>query len=87
MEEKWTEIKTIGGRGPEPRSGFTFLPSMDGGIIIGGYSKIKGNAGKLRGIIYNDIWVIKMSVDPTQIRWEPRRKAPFSPSYVPSIIN
>ena len=29
-----------------------------------------------------DIWVVKMSVDMSQIRWERRRKAPFAPSYV-----
>ena len=53
VEEKWTEIK---GKGPEPRSGFTFLPSMDGGVVIGGYAKVKGTAGKLRGTIYNGIY-------------------------------
>ena len=53
VEEKWTEIKAVGGRSPEPRSGFTFLPSMEGGVVIGGYAKVKGNAGKLRGVIYN----------------------------------
>jgi N-acetylneuraminic acid mutarotase len=53
VEEKWTEIKSPTGRCPEPRSGFTFLPSMDGGVVIGGYAKVKGNAGKLRGVIYN----------------------------------
>jgi len=53
VEEKWTEIKPVGGRSPEPRSGFTFLPSMEGGVVIGGYAKVKGVAGKLRGVIYN----------------------------------
>jgi len=53
VEEKWTEIKPVGGRSPEPRSGFTFLPSMEGGVVIGGYAKVKGPAGKLRGVIYN----------------------------------
>jgi len=92
VEEKWTEIKPVGGRCPEARSGFTFLPGMEGGVVIGGYAKVKGNAGKLRGVIYNgmfmslvradeDIWAVKMSVDSTQIRWERRRKAPFAPSY------
>lgn len=55
VEEKWTEIKPIGGRSPEPRSGFTFLPSNEGGVVIGGYAKVKGPAGKLRGLIYNGI--------------------------------
>jgi Galactose oxidase, central domain len=54
-EEKWTEIKPVGGRSPEPRSGFSFLPSMDGGVIIGGYAKIKGPTGKLRGMTYNGL--------------------------------
>lgn len=57
VEEKWTEIKSPHGRCPEPRSGFTFLPSMDGGVVIGGYTKVKGNAGKLRGVIYNGLFV------------------------------
>jgi hypothetical protein len=26
---------------------------MDGGVVIGGYAKVKGTAGKLRGVIYN----------------------------------
>jgi len=95
VEEKWTEIKPVGGRSPEPRSGFTFLSSMEGGVVIGGYAKVKGSAGKLKGMIYNgiilkcvaneDIWVVKMSVDLSQIRWERRRKAPFAPSYHPLI--
>ena len=29
-----------------------------------------------------EIWVVKMSVDLSQIRWERRRKAPFAPSYL-----
>jgi Galactose oxidase, central domain len=61
VEEKWTEIKAASGRSPEPRSGFTFLPSMEGGVVIGGYAKVKGNAGKLRGVIYNGIVSLKDS--------------------------
>ena len=53
VEEKWREVKLPDGRTPEPRSGFTFLPSMDGGVLIGGYAKMKGPQGKLRGVIYN----------------------------------
>jgi len=81
IEEKWTEIKPVGGRSPEPRSGFTFLPSMDGGVVLGGYAKVKASAGKLRGMVFNDIWVVKMATDLTQVRWERRRKAPFAPAY------
>ena len=55
VEEKWKEIKPVGGRSPEPRSGFTFLPSVEGGVVIGGYAKVKGSAGKLKGMIYNGI--------------------------------
>jgi hypothetical protein len=55
VEEKWREIKLLGGKGPEPRSGFTFLPSMDGAVIVGGYAKVKGSNGKLKGVIYNGI--------------------------------
>ena len=80
IEEKWTEIKHVTSRSPEPRSGFTLLPSNDGAVLLGGYAKVKGPAGKLRGIIYNDIWALKMNVDFSQIRWERRRKAPFAPS-------
>ena len=61
VEEKWTEIKTPGtARGPEPRSGFTFLPSQEGAVLIGGYAKVKGPAGKMRGVIFNGMlwkWV------------------------------
>ena len=53
VEEKWIEIKN--NRAPEARSGFTFLTSSGGGVIIGGYAKVKGNNGKLRGVIYNGI--------------------------------
>ena len=53
IEEKWTEIKPVGGKAPEPRSGFTFLPSIDGAVLLGGYAKVKGSAGKLHGVIYN----------------------------------
>lgn len=53
VEEKWTEIKPIGGRAPEPRSGFSFLSSMDGGVLIGGYTKVKGPGAKIRGVVFN----------------------------------
>lgn len=59
VEEKWTEVKPPGTR-PEARSGFTLLPSMDGGVVIGGYAKVKGNTGKLRGIIYNGLSSLNM---------------------------
>jgi len=55
VEEKWKEIKTVGGRSPEPRSGFSFLPSAEGAVVVGGYAKLKGPTGKLRGVIYNGI--------------------------------
>ena len=57
VEEKWTEIKS--GRAPEARSGFTFLTSSDGGVVIGGYAKVKGNNGKLRGVVHNGITLSK----------------------------
>lgn len=65
---------------PEPRSGHSFMPSPEGGVIWGGYSKVKAGKGLQKGKVHTDSWLLKMKPDLKGVRWERRKKAPFAPS-------
>ncbi|KAF5093821.1 hypothetical protein D0Z00_003850 [Geotrichum galactomycetum] len=65
---------------PDPRSGHSFVPSPEGGVIWGGYSKVKAGKGLQKGKVHTDSWLLKMKPDLKGVRWERRKKAPFAPS-------
>lgn len=65
---------------PDPRSGHSFMPSPEGGVIWGGYSKVKAGKGLQKGKVHTDSWLLKMKSDLKGVRWERRKKAPFAPS-------
>lgn len=65
---------------PDARSGHSFLPHPEGGVIWGGYSKIKGPRGTQKGKVHSDSWLLKMKPDLKGVRWERRKKAPYAPS-------
>lgn len=65
---------------PDSRSGHSFVPSPEGGVIWGGYSKVNAGKGRQKGKVHTDAWLLKMKPDLKNVRWERRRKAPFAPS-------
>ena len=65
---------------PDARSGHSFVPSPEGGVIWGGYSKVKAGKGLQKGKVHTDAWLLKMKPDLKGVRWERRKKAPFAPS-------
>lgn len=65
---------------PDARSGHSFLAHPEGGVIWGGYSKVKGVRGIQKGKVHTDSWLLKMKPDLTGVRWERRKKAPYAPS-------
>lgn len=65
---------------PDARSGHSFVPSPEGGVIWGGYTKVKAGKGLQKGKVLTDSWLLKMKPDLKGIRWERRKKAPFAPS-------
>lgn len=66
--------------GPDARSGHSFVPHPEGGVIWGGYSKVKGPKGTQKGKLHTDSWLLKMKPDLKGVRWERRKKAPYAPS-------
>ncbi|KAK7014875.1 kelch domain-containing protein 4 [Favolaschia claudopus] len=89
IEFKETELK------PSPRSGFSFLPTPDGIILHGGYCKEYTKGKRPVGVMLEDTWFLKMSLnaadsptakssaDPFVVKWE-RRKRP-STAYAPAL--
>lgn len=78
---KWHEIdfpKTA--EKPEARSGHSFIPHPDGGLIWGGYSKVKAARDTQKGKVHTDAWLLKMKPDLKGVTWERRKKAKFAPS-------
>lgn len=65
---------------PDPRSGHSFIPTSEGGILYGGYCKVKAKKGLQKGKILTDCWYLKMKSDLDGIRWEIRKKQGFQPS-------
>ncbi|KAF9779795.1 galactose oxidase [Thelephora terrestris] len=93
QEYKWRQIVMKDNeRKPSPRSGFSFLPTPEGIILHGGYCKeyIKGK--RPVGVMLDDTWFLKMSLNPEadrkadsplMVKWE-RRKRP-STAFAPSL--
>ncbi|ODQ77330.1 hypothetical protein BABINDRAFT_163589 [Babjeviella inositovora NRRL Y-12698] len=65
---------------PDARSGHSFIPCADGGVLWGGYCKVKAGKGLQKGKVLTDCWLLKMKADTKQIRWERRKKQGFQPS-------
>ncbi|KAK7443216.1 Kelch repeat-containing protein 3 [Stygiomarasmius scandens] len=55
---------------PSPRSGFSFLSTPDGIILHGGYCKEHVKGKRPIGIMLDDTWFLKMSLDDETIRPE-----------------
>ncbi|KAK0439111.1 galactose oxidase [Armillaria borealis] len=94
QEYKWrqAEFKDTEPR-PSERSGFSFLSTPDGIVLHGGYCKEYVKGKRPVGIMLEDTWFLKMSLempaegkstaDPLKLKWE-RRKRP-STAYAPSL--
>ncbi|GAA5840259.1 hypothetical protein JCM3766R1_001441 [Sporobolomyces carnicolor] len=77
-------------RKPPARSGFSFLPTPDGIVLYGGYTK-KYEGKKVEGIALNDNWILKMppvaedgTMDFAKFKWEKRKNPGYAPSPVRS---
>ncbi|KAL4068642.1 hypothetical protein V8B97DRAFT_1873062 [Scleroderma yunnanense] len=87
QEYKWKQIefKEID-RKPPPRSGFSFLPTPEGIIVYGGYCKEYTKGKRPVGVILDDTWFLRITLDPSSavptFKWE-KRRVPSS-AHVPS---
>ncbi|KAF9049842.1 hypothetical protein BJ165DRAFT_1341529 [Panaeolus papilionaceus] len=95
QEYKWTQIELKENESkPSPRSGFSFLPCVDGIILHGGYCKEYAKGKRPIGVMLEDTWLLKYvdsagskskapSTPAIIVKWE-RRKRP-SDAYAPTI--
>lgn len=65
---------------PDARSGHSFLPTTEGAVVYGGYTKVKAAKGQQKGKILQDSWLLHMKTDLKNITWERRKKGTFAPS-------
>ncbi|KAI5954244.1 KEL3 [Candida jiufengensis] len=65
---------------PDARSGHSFIPCNEGGVIYGGYTKVKARKGLQKGKVLNDCWILKMKSDLKSIKFERRKKQGQLPS-------
>ncbi|KAG9308086.1 hypothetical protein JVU11DRAFT_12599 [Chiua virens] len=61
-----------------PRSGFSFLPTSDGIALYGGYCNEYTKGKRPVGVILDDTWLLKMTLDPAlptplALKWERRK--------------
>lgn len=79
---KWTQIEfPPNHQTPDARSGHSFVPSPEGPVIFGGYSKVKHKGKKaVVGKVHQDVWHLKMKADIKASRWERRKKGQYAPS-------
>jgi hypothetical protein len=73
-----------------PRSGFSFLPSPDGLVVYGGYSKTY-EGKRVTGQALNDCWLLKIppigddnQLDTKKFKWEKRKNPGYPPNPVRS---
>lgn len=93
QEYKWRQIefKDID-RKPSARSGFSFLSTPEGIVLHGGYCKEYSKGKRPIGIMLDDTWFLRMSLDTSQSpsssavssdslgsKWERRKKPSFAP--------
>ncbi|KAI6001525.1 hypothetical protein F5J12DRAFT_842718 [Pisolithus orientalis] len=87
QEYKWKQIEfKESDRKPPPRSGFSFLPTSDGVVLYGGYCKEYVKGKRPLGVILDDTWLLRITLDPATavptFKWE-KRRVPSS-AHVPS---
>ncbi|GAA5857490.1 hypothetical protein JCM8547_009299 [Rhodosporidiobolus lusitaniae] len=91
---RWTQIE-FGPteRKPPPRSGFSFLPTAEGLVVYGGYSKTY-EGKRVKGEALNDCWLLKVpqqhegeegvggggKVDVKKFKWEKRKNPGYPPN-------
>ncbi|KAI0318129.1 hypothetical protein OF83DRAFT_1184638 [Amylostereum chailletii] len=64
QEYKWQQIELKDAeRKPSPRSGFSFLPTADGIVLHGGYCKEYVKGKRPVGVMLEDTWFLRMSID------------------------
>ncbi|KAK9450778.1 uncharacterized protein V1518DRAFT_411683 [Limtongia smithiae] len=78
---KWTQIELPpSALRPDARSGHSFLPTEEGALVWGGYSKVKSSQKKIVGKVHTDCWALKLTSDLKTARWERKRKSAWGPS-------
>ncbi|KAI6003046.1 galactose oxidase [Pisolithus albus] len=87
QEYKWKQIEfKESDRKPSPRSGFSFLPNSEGIVLYGGYCKEYVKGKRPVGVILDDTWLLRITLDPAtaipSFKWE-KRRVPSS-AHVPS---
>ncbi|TDL21234.1 galactose oxidase [Rickenella mellea] len=91
QEYLWRQVEfKDADRKPSPRSGFSFLPTVDGIVLHGGYCKEYAKGKRPVGIMLEDTWLLRISlstpdpskpkVDPLTFKWEKRKKLGYAPS-------
>lgn len=87
QEYKWKQVEfKETDRKPPPRSGFSFLPTPEGIVVYGGYCKEYTKGKRPVGVILDDTWFLRITLDPSAVaptfKWE-KRRVPSS-AHVPS---
>ncbi|KAK9456957.1 hypothetical protein V1511DRAFT_495775 [Dipodascopsis uninucleata] len=78
---KWIQIEfPSSAMKPEGRSGHSLIPTEDGAVLWGGYSKVKNSQKKIVGKVHTDTWNLRLTPDLKAVRWERRRKSAWAPS-------
>ncbi|GAA5911012.1 hypothetical protein JCM6882_006748 [Rhodosporidiobolus microsporus] len=88
-EYRWIQIEfAVTERKPPARSGFSFLPTADGLVLYGGYTK-NYEGKRVTGVALNDCWFLRVppigedgSIDFKKFKWEKRK----NPGYPPNPI-
>ncbi|CEQ39052.1 SPOSA6832_00530 [Sporobolomyces salmonicolor] len=77
---------TVIARHSSARSGFSFLPTADGIVLHGGYTKTY-EGKRVTGVALNDTWALKIppigedgGVDFTKFKWEKRKNPGYAPN-------
>ncbi|EIM88870.1 galactose oxidase [Stereum hirsutum FP-91666 SS1] len=63
QEYKWREIVFRDDLKPPPRSGFSFLPTPDGVVLHGGYCKEYVKGKRPVGVMLDDTWFLKLTLE------------------------
>lgn len=78
---KWHKVEILPTLAvPGARSGHSLLPTAEGALLYGGYTKVKVSKGQQKGKVLQDSWFLHMKPDLKDIRWERRKKGAFAPS-------
>lgn len=79
-EYKWIKVEIPDtAHKPPARSGFSFLSTADGVVLYGGYSKKYSKGERAKGVFHTDCWLLKMSTEIKEIKWEKRRRVGYAP--------